>query len=408
MLRLAPMLLLLGPSPGSPPQEAPKAEVALKTSPAVSGINRFALDLFREVRSPTSNVAFSPASIAPAIAMVYEGSRGATAEEIARVFHFPADREALRGDYRELLARWDGHGAGRPSLFLVENSLWGQLGYEFRPEYLQFASRVYGAPVTAIEFRDDPESARRAINVSIERETHHLIPELIGPGGVRDDTRFVMANAVYFRAKWTAPFRKEATSPADFRVGPGKTTQAPTMRQREEFAYAEADDVQVLEMTYRGDDFAMVVVLPRKVDGLDAVEKSLTTGVLDGWIAKLSRRDVILHVPKFRSNTSMDLARPLASLGMRTAFDKSADFTGIVEDEPFWISSVIHQAVVRVDEEETEAAAATAIVHSAPSPVRPPPPPPVAFKADHPFLYLIRDLKSGAILFLGHVVDPSR
>ena len=178
------------------------------------------------------------------------------------------------------------------------------------------------------------------------------------------------------------------------------------MHQGKEFAYAETDAVQVVELPYRGSDFAMVIVLPRKADGLDAVEKSLTGEAFDGWVAELAPRDVVLSLPKFRSEASMDLARSLAGLGMKAAFTQSADFTGIAADDPIWVSSVVHRAVVKVDEEGTEAAAATASTSWLPR--QPKPKPPVEFKADHPFLYVIRDVESGAILFLGHVVDPTR
>ncbi len=178
------------------------------------------------------------------------------------------------------------------------------------------------------------------------------------------------------------------------------------MRLGKELAVAETEEVQVVQLPYRGEDFAMVVILPRRPEGLDAVEKALTAAVLDGWLAKSERRDVILSLPKFRSEASLDLARPLAGLGMKAAFGPSADFSGIAEGVPLWISQVIHRAVVRVDEEGTEAAAATALPAGATE--RPATKPPVEFRADHPFLYAIQDLRTGAILFLGHVVDPSR
>ncbi len=326
-------LLFMSPPPASPPRDA-KPAADLKGSPVVTGINRFAFDLFRQVRSPSSNVAISPASIAPAAAMVYEGARGETAEEIARAVHLPTDRQAMRRDLQALLARWDGAGEERPYRLVAANSLWGQKGYAFRPEYLRLLADVYRAPLTPVDFHDDPESARRAVNAWVDGKTTHLIPQLLGPDSVQPTTRLVLANAVYFKAEWSEPFMTHGTAPAAFQVAPGKTIQVPTMRQGEQFAYAETDEVQVLEMPYRGGDFAMVVVLPRKADGLDAVEKSLTSDALDGWLAKFERRRVIVHLPKFKANATMDLSRALAGLGMKSAFGPSADFTGIAQGEP--------------------------------------------------------------------------
>ncbi len=406
MLRLALMLAILGPRPESPPREEPKAVVDLKTSPVVSGLNRFAFDLFRAVRSSSANVAISPASIAPALAMTYEGAQGETAEEMARVVHFPADREAMRRDYRALLAGWRGPGAGRSYRLVASNSLWGQRGYPFRTEYVKILADVYGASPAAVDFRRDPEAARRAINTWVGGKTNRLIPDLIAPGGVTDKTRLVLANAVYFQADWYHPFRPESTSPKDFQVAPGRTVKVPTMVQKEEYYYFETDEVQVLHLPYRGGEIGMMIVLPREADGLAGVERSLSAEAIEGWRPKTRLRDVILDVPKFQARARLDLGPSLASLGMRAAFAPSADLGGIAEG-PLWISSVVQEVVVKVDEKGTEAAAATAIAPAGALPPDTPPPPPVAFKADHPFLYLIRDLKSGAILFLGHVVDPS-
>jgi serpin B len=404
MMGAAMLLLLLSPGPGAPSPDAPKPAADLKGSPVVAAINRLAIDLFREVRTPSSNVAISPASLAPAIAMTYEGARGRTAEEIARVFHFPDDREAMRRDFRALIRHWGA--AGGPHGLVAGSSLWGQMGIEFRTEYVQLLSNSYGASLRVVNFRGNPDPARKAINAWVDGMTDHVISELLAPGVITPDTNLVLANAIAFKAKWSHEFRHEATRPEDFHVAPGKTVKVPMMRQGEELAFAETDDMQMVQMPYRGGDFAMVVVLPKRSDGLDAVEKALTAEGLDGWVAKSERRDVILSLPKFRAEASLDLARPLAGLGMKAAFTPSADFSGISENDPLWISSVIHQAVVKVDEEGTEAAAATAVV-AAGAEKRPERKPPVEFKVDHPFLYVIRDVSTGVCLFLVHVVDPS-
>jgi serpin B len=387
--------------------DAPAATPEVKTSPLAAGMNRFALDLFRAARSPSSNFAIAPASLGPAIAMVYEGARGATAEEIAKVVSLPSDREAMRAEFQALIRRWQGGGPGRPYRLVTASSVWAQLGFDFQGEYLQILQNSYGAVVSAVDFQNEPERARRAINAWVDKKTNRLIPELISPGMIETTTRLVVASAIAFKADWVFKFQAEHTHPADFHVTPDRIVPARTMHQGVELAYAEADDVQVVELPYRGSDFAMVVILPRKADGLAGVEASLTAERLDGWLGKLAPREVNLALPKFQTEASRDLTATLSAMGMPSAFTKSADFSGMSEDAALWISSLIHKAVVKVDEEGTEAAAATAaIMKHPPGPVHVRKPP-VEFRADHPFVYAIRDTKTRMILFLGHVVDPT-
>jgi serine protease inhibitor len=370
-----------------------------------SGNNQFAIDLYRALRGRPGNVTISPASISNALALTYEGARGTTAEEMARTLHFPSERGQMRLAFHNLLARINGDGSPRPYQLNAANSLWGQSGDSFLPDYLRVASDIYGADLKSVDFRGDASLACRTINSWVDSKTNHLITQLLSPTDVNSNTSLVLVNTLYFKGTWQQPFLKAATSPADFQIAPGKTVSAPFMRQTHSHGYVETADEQILELPYFGGDYAMLVVLPRSVDGLARLEESLTPARIDTWVGKLARRKLAVEIPKLKLSSKVDLSKDLASLGMPTAFSSTADFSGIDGKRDLFISAVVHQAVVNVDEEGTEAAAATGVVMKRLAVKQEPIP---SFRADHPFLYLIRDIKTGSVLFLGRVVDPTR
>jgi len=375
------------------------------TSTVIGGNNRFALDLYAKIRTRPGNVAVSPASLSHALAMTYEGARGETAREMAEVCRFPDDREAMRRGFRALNARMNGDGSPRPYRLAAVNALWAQTKDGFRPTYIATLADDYGASIHEVDFRGAPEPSRLAINAWVDDRTNHLVPDLLAPALIGRDTALVLVNAVHYKADWATPFPATATSPADFHAGPGRTVSVPMMRRTDDCRYAERDGVQVLELPYKGGDHAMLVVLPRAADGLPAFEASLSTEALGGWLAGLSTARVAVELPRFKVSDGVELAGTLAGMGMPRAFEGSADFSGMDGSRGLAISAVAHRAVVAVDEEGTEAAAATGVVMSRGKGLLPPA---TSFRADRPFLYLIRDVKTGAVLFLGRVVDPSR
>jgi serine protease inhibitor len=374
-------------------------------SAVASGNNQFAIDLYRALRSRPGNVTISPASISNALALTYEGARGTTAEEMARTLHFPSDRAQMRQAFHDLLARINGDGTSRPYQLNAANSLWGQSGDSFLPDYLRVASETYGADLKSVDFRGDAAPACQTINSWVDSKTNHLITQLLSPNDVNSNTSLVLVNTLYFKGTWQEPFLKAATSPADFHIAPGKTVSAPLMRQTHSHGYVETADEQVLELPYVGGDYAMLVVLPRSVDGLGRLEESLTPARIDTWVGNLAKRKVAVEIPKLKLTSKVELSKDLAGLGMPTAFTASADFSGIDGKRDLFISAVVHQAVVNVDEEGTEAAAATGVTMRSLAVKQEPI---ASFRADHPFLYLIRDIKTGNILFLGKVADPTR
>jgi serpin B len=368
----------------------------------VPGNNRFAVDLLGTIRDRPGNLIFSPYSISTALAMTLAGANGRTAEEMVETLHVPAEAEATDAGFAALRALIDGE--GRPYQLSTANALWGQQGLAYRRDFLERAEAGYGAGLRAVDFLGDPQGARETINAWVERLTRDKIKDLLAPSDIKPGTDLILTNAIYFKGAWDVPFPETATRDEAFGDGQA-SNQVPTMHLTGRFGYFEAEDFQALELLYVGDDLSMVILLPRKLDGLAGLESSLSSLEVEGWLAKLSRRRVEVALPRFKLGCRIELTKALASLGMPTAFGRQADFSGMTTDRPLSISAVIHQAFAEVNEEGTEAAAATAVIAFATSAFIMPMPP-VVFRADHPFLFLIRDVRSGSILFLGRVTDP--
>jgi len=373
----------------------------------VEASNAFAVDLWNRVRRQEGNLAVSPASISVALSMTWAGARGETADEMAQVLHLERPNR-IHEAAATLLHHWNNPDRSEYELRVV-NRLFGEQSYDFKEEYLELVRRRYGAPVERLDFRNAPEPSRARINTWVETQTAERIRNLLPPGAVNDLTRLILTNAIYFLGKWVNPFHEDSTRDAVFRT-PGHKVQIPMMHQTGDFLYCGTGDLKILELPYRGGDFAMTVLLPSAVDGLKALEKQISTKVLDRWLADLREQPVQVAFPKFTIDPteSMCLASILAEMGMRRAFDRNAaDFTGIGDppnaQDRLFINDVIHKPFVKVDEAGTEAAALTAMVMQILS-LRSPKP--KEFRADHPFLFLIRDVRSRMILFIGRVTDP--
>jgi serpin B len=370
---------------------------------------QFALDLYDLLRSISGNLFFSPFSISTALAMVHAGARGNTAQQMKEVLHLPSDpkdlHEATRSLHRELR---DIQKKSRIQLS-VANSLWPQTGYPILKEFLKLTDKYYGTSVTPVDYVKATEQARQRINEWVEEKTEHKIKELIAPRLVDALTRLVLVNAVYFKGFWREPFDETDTQDAPFFMAPDETIEAPLMFQRDWFAYADAAALQLLELPYEGKRLSMVILLPSEKDGLPRLEESLSPENLQAWLGKRRTVGVHVYLPRFRMTDSFELSGALSSMGMPDLFDVvKADLTGISQAPGgLRISAAIHKAFVEVSEEGTEAAAATAMIATALSAPTAPPPPPIIFRADHPFLFLIRENETGSILFLGRVVDPT-
>ncbi|MGO9114672.1 MAG: serpin family protein [Thermoguttaceae bacterium] len=373
----------------------------------VRGDNQFAVNLYAQLEREQSgkDLFFSPTSISVALAMTAAGARGPTQSEMAEALHLDANFEQAHAHYHRLLEQWNAVGEKRAYQLRVANRLWGQKGYPVRPEFLALTRQQYGAEMLLLDFAA-AEAARREINEWVEQQTNGKIKDLIPPGSIGAMTRLVLTNAVYFKANWLQPFDKQNTREEDFAVSAQEKVKVPLMHLKSKMGYAEEETFQVLELPYAGQELSMVVLLPKKVDGLPELEKAITVDKLASLMSKLHVREVNICLPKFKLETSFDLNSTLQAMGMKRAFTREADFSGISSAEALCISAVIHKAYVDVYEEGTEAAAATAVVIRAMA-TRFPQPVPV-FRADHPFLFLIRDTKAGSILFMGRLTKPAK
>lgn len=391
--------------PFDPARGEPSADVlALAT-----GQRAFAWELHQALPAAEGNVFWSPFSVSAALAMLYGGTRGATATQLGSALHVDLPDDAWHAAWGALLDDLGALHAPTPTpacpgrTFAVANRTWFDDELTVEPDYLALTSDTYGAPAEQIDFTTDPDAARQAINAWISDRTLGHIPELLLPEHITTYTRFVLVNALYFAGSWSTPFSPEATADLPFTRADASTVEVPTMQAGLELRYADLDGVQVVEIPYAGEDTSMVVLLPDDPAGLPALEAGLTGDVVEGWIAGAAIRYVDLALPRFEVRWRADLPEALAALGVVDAFDPTlADLTGMTSWPGLYVSAVVHEAWVKVDEEGTEAAAATAVIGEDTSA-----PEPATFHADRPFLFLIRDRVTGTLLFVGKVTDPS-
>ncbi|MGO9568479.1 MAG: serpin family protein [Desulfomonilaceae bacterium] len=371
---------------------------------AANAINAFGLELYQKLKLKDSNLFFSPYSISVALSMVCAGARGQTRDQIAEVLHSKSDRECLAADFGSLnrdLA--DSILKGESELNLA-NGFWLQKGYDFKPEYLEFMGNTYGAHPSELDFKRDPESARDEINKWVAQQTRDKIKDLITEGAINTLTRFVLANAIYFKGKWDSEFEKKLTKDAPFASLDGKKTTIPMMNREGVFGYATGDGFQALAMAYKEGQLSMVVLLPAKGVSLKDFEKRLNPDTVSKWLHELKETKVDVYFPKFKKNTPVyPLDSILKAIGMTDAFSKEADFSGMNTTKGLHVSAVVHKAFVDVNEEGTEAAAATASIGRHSGSINPRK---TVFRADRPFVFFIRHNPTNTILFLGRFAKP--
>jgi serpin B len=381
---------------------APEKQVA-------KGNTEFALDLYGKLKDDEDkkgkNIFFSPFSISSALAMTYAGARGNTAKQMADVLHFDDDQK-LHPAFAALINKLD-VGKQKGLELNIANALWGQQGYRFLDEFVALNNKNYGAGLKTVDFKDATEEARQTINKWVEKQTKDKIKDLFKPGVLGPLTRLVLTNAIYFKGDWVKKFDKRLTKNQNFFVTANKKVRTPMMtfsRSSElEFNYTQTENAQILKLPYKGDKLSMVILLPKKVDGLADLEKALSPENLDKWLTGMRGTKLDVYLPKFKMTCEFDLKRTLEYMGMPDAFAPAkADFSGMIGRRELFIQAVVHKAFVDVNEEGTEAAAATAVEVTKGIPK----PPPV-FRADHPFLFLIRDKVTDSILFMGRVVNPA-
>ena len=383
----------------------------------VEGNNKFAMELFVRLQSTKGNLFFSPYSISTALAMTHAGARNETESQMTGVLHFPIsenqrtdsspkslpDRQQFASIFGMIIKDLNKRGQKGGYTLSVANALWGQKDYGFLEDFLELIQANYDGGLNEVDFIKAAETARQTINAWVEKKTKNKIKNLISKGVLDSMTRLVLTNAIYFKGNWARQFKEDRTQDAPFTLADGQKIDVAMMNQKADFGYMETDTFQALELPYVDEELSMVILLPKEFDALDEFEKTLTPENLPRWLAKIHNREVVVSVPKFKMTSKFGLASVLKSMGMEDAFSSNADFSGINGKRDLFISAVIHKAYVEVNEEGTEAAAATGVVMRFTS-VGPAPIP--VFRADHPFLFLIRDNHSGSILFIGRVANP--
>lgn len=367
------------------------------------GNRAFAVDLYQQLRKADDNLFFSPFSISVALAMTYAGARGETGAQMARVLHFAQTGSGLHSAFAELQAGLTQVQTKGGIQFKAANSLWPQEGYSFLDEFIALSEAYYGVSVTPVNYHE-AEAARKTINQWVEARTENKITDLIPSGTFNTLTRLTLVNAIYFKGNWQDQFEAHATKQAAFWSADGQV-QTAMMNRMGIYRYAETESLQALELPYKGNEFSMWILLPRQRDGLAQFEEQLTPDLIDRLPAMMSQKELGVSIPIFKIEAAFQLNGTLQTLGMTDAFDlNKANFAGMDGSETnLFISDAIHKAFIEVNEKGSEAAAATAIVMRfgaiEPDPL-------TVFQADHPFLFLIREKRTGSILFMGRLSQP--
>lgn len=366
----------------------------------VYGNSEFAVEMYKKVGAAgeAGNIFFSPLSISTALSMTYAGARGETARQMADTLRFKLAAPDQHAAFGALAA------ALKPDnknyRLEISNALWGQQGYAFQPEFIELVKKYYAGGFNTVDFAGATEASRLTINRWVEQKTADKIKDLLAKGSLTELTRLVLTNAIYFKGDWATKFKPEMTKPMPFHVSAEKTVDVQMMRQTGDFLFSENEDVKVLELPYVGKDLSMVLLLPKtNMADLDA---KLDAARLAEWTGQVTEREVDIYLPKFKFETKYELQDLLSGMGMVDAFAlPPADFSGISGQKDLYITKVIHQAIIEVNEEGSEAAAATAVIMGVKAVLHKP-----VFKADRPFLFLIRHNETGSILFMGRVNNP--
>ena len=418
------------PSPTLPPGSAGIQTLKVgqrDTSPQVSaadlqklvkGNTAFAIDMYKQLRkSQNGNIVFGPYSISVAFGMLNPGAAGQTASEIDSALHFTLPLDRLDPAFDQLSLDLASRQTAKVQISIA-NRLFGQQGYPFQQPYLRELTEQFGAPMAAVDFKTQPEPARKLINRWVANQTNQRIKNLIPPPPppmIKSDTRFVLVNAMYLNAKWANPFEAAFTQDDPFTRLDGTQVQVKTMDEEVTAPIAVTPKYQAIDLPYKGGKLSMLIVMPTN---MTAFEKSLTPTVLSGVVDSLGSTWLSLQLPKFSIRTNAILADALKAMGIKAAFcaltsadcPNAADFSGMVDPadlermhETLSVSQVIHQAWIKVGEAGTEAAAATAIIGGDTTGGGPD----VSIQFNHPFLWFIRDRETGTILFMGRVSDPS-
>jgi serpin B len=386
------------------------------TSPDVSSIDKtllvkgnsdFAFDLYQDLRENDGNLFYSPHSISLALAMTYAGARGETAQQMADTLHFSLSQDNLHPAFNSLDIELGKRGQGAQGKdeegfrLNIVNAIWGQKDYGFLPAFLDVLAENYGAGLRIVDFINETEKSRVNINDWVSDQTEGRIEDLIPQGAIDAATRLVLTNAIYFNAAWKYPFDEDRTVDGPFYLLDGGQIIVPMMSQAGSFGYTEGEGYQAVELLYDGSELSMVILLP-ETGQFEAFEEVLQVELVNSIIGAMQNNQVTLTMPQFEFDSDFSLKDTLAGMGMPIPFSGAADFSGMTGSPDLYIDEVLHKAFVSVDEAGTEAAAATAVVMRESAM----PGQPVEVTIDSPFIFFIRDIETGAVLFVGRVLNP--
>ena len=387
---------------------APRSAMA-STNPnaAVRAVNSFSVELFKELSKSEKNLCVSPYSVSSALAMCYLGAEGSTAKEMERVLHFT---QTISPSFAALQKRLNSV-SEKVATIEVANALWSSIRMKLKPEYESAVKKYYRTPIRRLDYANKAQEAVATINSWTNQKTRGKIPTILTLRDINNRTSLVLTHAIYFRSVWLSGFNESATQEEPFHQESGAKTSVKLMYQSGGFSYADVGQARLLSLPYAKGEFDMVFILPR--DTFPQLLKQLNPKALESWLGALRSTTVRVYIPKFKQEQRLELKEPLQNLGMERSFTNGADFSGMgtMDGNGTQINQVIHKTFIEVSEKKTEAAAVTAIVMKETSPGpgnRPPAPEPILFRADHPFLYLIRDRTTGVILFIGRYMEPKK
>lgn len=394
-----------------PVGEHPIGSPSLDCRELVLSSNGFAVRLYKELsaKQKAGNIFVSPSSLHAALTMTYGGAHGNTAEQMASALALPTtswSNERIAGTYRELLLRIKPAPDAKYQLCLA-NAIWKQSGAPWNPAFFSQVTDNYGAALLDADFTGSPAPVCKEINRWVNQRTNGKISYIIGPDTINAYTRMVLTNVIYFKGEWESRFKRGDTHDEPFYVTPDKSVKVPMMHQEATFFLERQEHVQTLKMHYVGQELSMIIILPDRGSDLAEVEKNLPQAIDKAYLDHLGRCEVAVWFPKFTLDTQLSLEKTLGQMGMKDAFNSvGADLTGIsTMKPPLYVSDVLHKSSIEVNERGTEAVTTTVVLGAALSAGEEAKP---VFRADHPFIYIIRHEPTGAILFMGRVADPSK
>lgn len=375
-----------------------------RETPVARSNNAFTIDLYEQFKTEEGNIFFSPLSISTALAMTYAGAKARTAAQMEATLHFTIPPKDLHSAYKALMDRLHAEKSSRDYQLSIANALWIQEEFELLQSFLDTIQQNYGKAIFTVNF-GETEPTRKRINAWVEKHTAQRITDLIPPGLLNALTKLILINAIYFKGNWRSQFKEDNTTQAPFTLTSGEKIPVPMMHQQESFGYYEDATFQMLELPYAGQQLSMIILLPKTPKTLSDLESQISSKAISQWVQRLHKQKVKVYLPRYSITTQFELSEVLQTLGMTDAFSaENADFSGITGPPGLFIAAVLHKAFIEVNEEGTEAAAATAVV------MLPRGPPPTMtipeFRADHPFLFFIREIQTNALLFMGRVMNP--